>query len=126
MKVVLDFIHLRKCCTMLCQLNQLRFIQNYPHANNAVEVRPSLFIGVNIKSLIFKKQESRRAYDTAISAVAIRLNYIHLSCNEILAIHMCITFNALEKYPATQRPIWSGVPILRGWGGGGGHRVCHQ
>ena len=115
MKVVLDFIHLRKCCTMLCQLNQLRCIQYYPHTHNAVEVRPSLFIGVNIKSLIFRKQESRRAYDTAISAVAVRLNYIHLSCNEILAFHMCITFNALEKEPANQGPIWSDVLILRGW-----------
>ena len=34
-----------------------------------------------------QKQESHRAYGTAISRVDIQLNQIHLNCSEILAIH---------------------------------------
>ena len=46
-----------------------------------------------------QKQESHRAYGTAVSRVDIQLNQINLNHSEILAIHLCIFVNVLEQYP---------------------------
>ena len=51
MKVVLDFIHLRKCSIMLFQSNQLRCYKT----SHAMDMLTSKSIGTNTKSLDHKQ-----------------------------------------------------------------------